>query len=79
MLLVAIAVKCEDGGPVLYKQVRLTCYKKKFNIYKFRSMRVDAEKNGVQFAKANDNRITKVGRFIRACRLDELPHYLIFF
>ena len=73
MLLVAIAVKCEDGGPVLYKQVRLTCYKKKFNIYKFRSMRVDAEKNGVQFAKANDNRITKVGRFIRACRLDELP------
>ena len=73
MLLVAIAIKCEDGGPVLYKQVRLTRHKKQFNIYKFRSMRVDAEKNGVQFAKAHDDRITKVGRFIRACRLDELP------
>ncbi len=73
MLLVAIAIKCEDGGPVLYKQVRLTRHKRQFNIYKFRSMRVDAEKNGVQFAKAHDDRITKVGRFIRACRLDELP------
>lgn len=76
MLLVAFAIKCEDGGPVFYKQVRLTQYKKEFNILKFRSMRVDAEKNGVQFAKAHDDRITKVGRFIRACRLDELPQLL---
>ena len=75
MLGVSIAIKAYDGGPVLYKQTRLTKDGKEFKILKFRSMRVDAEKDGVARLSTgeNDDRITPVGRFIRACRLDELP------
>lgn len=74
MLLTAIAIKAYDRGPVLYKQERLTYNGKKFNVYKFRSMIVDAEKDGVaRLAKQGDSRITPVGKFIRATRLDELP------
>lgn len=77
MLLVAIAIKLYDGGPVLYKQVRCTTDNKEFYIYKFRSMIVDAEKDGVaRLATKSDSRITPVGRFIRATRLDELPQLL---
>lgn len=74
MLITAILVKCYDGGPVLYKQVRCTIDAREFKIIKFRSMRVDAEKDGVAcLAKKNDDRITPIGRFIRKVRLDELP------
>jgi exopolysaccharide biosynthesis polyprenyl glycosylphosphotransferase len=74
MLVSAVFIKAYDRGPVLYKQVRLTRGGKKFEILKFRSMRVDAEKDGVaRLAKDNDDRITPVGRIIRACRMDELP------
>ncbi len=74
MLITAICIKCYDGGPVLYKQVRCTMGGRKFKIMKFRSMRVDAEKDGVaRLASKNDSRITPVGRFIRAVRIDELP------
>ncbi len=74
MLLTAIAVKLYDGGPVLYKQVRCTLNQREFHILKFRSMRTDAEKDGVaRLAQKNDNRITPVGRLIRKCRVDELP------
>jgi exopolysaccharide biosynthesis polyprenyl glycosylphosphotransferase len=74
MLLTAIAIKCYDHGPVLYKQIRCTQHEKEFAIYKFRSMIVNAEKDGVaKLAAQNDDRITPVGRFIRATRLDELP------
>ncbi|MCQ2522746.1 MAG: exopolysaccharide biosynthesis polyprenyl glycosylphosphotransferase [Lachnospiraceae bacterium] len=74
MLITAILVKCYDGGPVLYKQVRCTKDMKPFKIAKFRSMKVDAEKDGVaRLASANDSRITPVGKFIRKVRLDELP------
>lgn len=74
MLVSAIAIKLYDGGPVLYKQVRLTINGKRFYVYKFRSMIVDAEKNGVpQLCTDEDSRITPVGRFLRKCRLDELP------
>ena len=74
MLLTAIAVKFYDGGHILYKQVRCTEDAREFKILKFRSMREDAEKDGVaRLAKENDNRITPVGKFIRKCRLDELP------
>ena len=74
MLITAIAVKTYDGGPVLYKQVRCTIHGKKFYILKFRSMRVDAEKDGVaRLAAKNDSRITPIGKFIRAVRIDELP------
>ncbi|WP_029231875.1 exopolysaccharide biosynthesis polyprenyl glycosylphosphotransferase [Butyrivibrio sp. VCB2006] len=74
MLITAIAIKLYDGGPVLYKQVRCTQYQRQFKIMKFRSMRVDAEKDGVaRLASKNDSRITPIGKFIRTCRIDELP------
>ena len=74
MLFTAIAIKLEDGGDVLYKQVRLTENEKRFKIFKFRSMIMNAEKQtGAVLAKQNDNRITKVGNFIRKTRFDELP------
>ena len=74
MLITALAVKLYDRGPVLYKQVRCTTGGKEFKILKFRSMRVDAEKDGVaRLASQNDSRITPVGKFIRKVRLDELP------
>ncbi|MCM1038379.1 MAG: exopolysaccharide biosynthesis polyprenyl glycosylphosphotransferase [Ruminococcus sp.] len=77
MLLTAIAIKVYDGGPVLYKQIRCTRDSKEFYILKFRSMRVDAEKDGVaRLAAKNDSRITPVGKFIRAVRIDELPQLL---
>lgn len=74
MLLTALAVKAYDGGPALYRQVRLTQNRREFYIYKFRSMRVDAERDGVaRLAAEHDDRITPIGHVIRACRLDELP------
>ncbi len=77
MLLTAIAVKLYDGGPVLYKQVRCTTDGKEFKILKFRSMRVDAEKDGVaRLASKGDSRITPIGKFIRKVRLDELPQLI---
>ena len=74
MLITAVAIKAYDHGPVLYKQIRLTKDGKQFKILKFRSMRVDAEKDGVaRLAADHDDRITPVGRVIRAIRFDELP------
>ena len=78
MLITALAIKLQDHGPVFYKQVRLTKDRREFKILKFRSMRVDAEKDGVARLSSgeNDDRITKVGRFIRKCRIDELPQLI---
>jgi len=77
MLAIAVAIKLEDHGPVFYTQKRLTKDGRVFDILKFRSMIVDAEKNtGAVLAGEHDSRITKVGRFLRACRLDELPQLL---
>ena len=77
MIVVAIAIKLEDGGPVFYKQKRATIDGKEFDILKFRSMIVDAEKGGFSIpATGKDPRITKVGNVIRACRVDELPQIL---
>lgn len=74
MLITAIIIKLYDRGPVLYKQIRCTAGAKEFKILKFRSMRQDAEKDGVaRLASKNDDRITPVGKFIRAVRIDELP------
>lgn len=74
-LITAICIKCYDGGPVLYKQVRLTKDGKLFNILKFRSMSVDAEKDGVARLSSgeSDSRVTPVGKVIRKYRIDELP------
>ena len=79
MLLTALAIKLEDGGPVFYRQKRVTRGGKVFDILKFRSMIVDAEKNGYDLtmrANGKDPRITKVGNVIRGCRIDELPQIL---
>ena len=77
MLAVAAAIKLEDGGPVFYKQDRLTRGGREFKILKFRSMIVDAEKYaGAVLASGDDPRITRVGKVIRATRLDELPQLL---
>ena len=78
MLITAIAIKVYDRGPVFYKQVRLTRDGKHFKIIKFRSMRVDAEKDGVARLSSgdNDDRITPIGRIVRKCRLDELPQLI---
>ena len=80
MALVAIAIKLEDGGPVFFKQKRMTRGGREFDILKFRSMIVDAEKYaGAVLATEDDPRITKVGKFIRATRLDEIPQILNIF
>ena len=77
MVLVAAAIKLEDGGPVFFKQKRMTRGGREFDILKFRSMIVDAEKYaGAVLATEDDPRITKVGKFIRATRLDEIPQIL---
>lgn len=77
MLVVAVAIKLEDGGPILFKQQRVTKGNKPFYVLKFRSMIVDAEKDGVaRLATKGDSRITKVGKIIRMTRLDELPQLI---
>lgn len=76
LLLVSMAIKLYDGGPIIYKQLRLTKGHQEFYIYKFRSMIADAEKAGARLASRNDRRITPVGRIIRATRIDELPQLI---
>ena len=77
MLLIALAIKLEDGGPVFFKQMRATIGGREFCMLKFRSMIPDAEKNGDSIPAVDDDpRITKVGKFIRSYRLDELPQII---
>ena len=71
-LVLAAAIKLDSPGPVFYRQVRVTQYGKHFRIFKFRSMVSDADKRGSLVTVSGDSRITRVGRFIRKCRLDEL-------
>ena len=71
-LVLAIAIKLDSPGPVFYRQVRVTQYGKQFRIFKFRSMVSNADKIGTQVTVKSDSRITRVGKFIRKCRLDEL-------
>ncbi|MDR2124730.1 MAG: sugar transferase [Desulfovibrio sp.] len=73
LLAAAAAVRCESLGPVLYRQRRVGLYGREFTVYKIRSMRLDAEKNGAAWAGKNDPRVTRCGRFIRKTRIDELP------
>lgn len=77
LLITALSIRLYDGGPAFYRQLRLTEGGKTFSILKFRSMRVDAESDGVaRLATENDDRITPVGRVIRRSRLDELPQLI---
>ncbi len=74
-LLIAIAIKLDSKGPVFYRQIRYTQYRKEFKIHKFRSMNIDADKGSLVTIK-NDTRITKVGKFIRKFKIDELPQLI---
>ncbi len=69
----ALLIKLDSKGPVIFKQIRVGKDEREFNIYKFRTMVVDAEKLGKQITVGKDNRITKVGHFLRKYKLDELP------
>ena len=73
MLITAAAIRIHDGGPVIFRQTRLTQGGRRFQLMKFRSMVVDAEKRGPELATDLDSRITPVGRWIRMLRIDELP------
>lgn len=73
--LTALAIKLESKGPVFFWQQRVGAFGKPFNMLKFRSMTTDAETAGSQFAAQQDNRVTRVGRFIRKMRIDEIPQF----
>lgn len=72
MFIISLAIKFTSEGPVIYKQIRVTTYGKRFRIWKFRTMIVDADKQG-ELTCGDDVRVTKIGRFLRNYRLDELP------
>lgn len=75
-LILAIAIKLDSPGPVFYRQVRVTQYGKTFRIFKFRTMISGADKIGTQVTVGNDSRITRVGKLIRKCRLDEVSQLI---
>ncbi len=74
-IITAILIKLDSRGPIFFVQERVGRHGEIFNMYKFRSMTVDAEKNGNKFAQRNDQRITTVGKFIRRYRIDEIPNF----
>ena len=76
VFVIIFLIKIEDNGPILYSQMRSGFKGKAFKLWKFRSMKVDSELDGPQWAKENDSRITKVGNFMRRTRLDELPQLI---
>jgi len=76
MTILTILVKVTSKGPLFYKQERVGLDGKKFEIYKFRSMKTDAETGGPRFVSVDDDRYTSIGKFIRKYSLDELPQYL---
>lgn len=78
--ILSLCIKLDSKGSAIYRQIRLTKDGKEFEIYKFRSMRVDSESDGVaRLATENDDRITRIGKVLRACRLDELPQLVNIF
>ena len=76
MLVISIAIKLDSPGPVIYRQVRVTQYGKKFYILKFRTMVQNADKMGTQITISQDARLTRVGKVIRGCRIDEFPQLI---
>lgn len=75
-LLLAAAIKLDSPGPIFYRQVRLTQYGREFRIFKFRTMVTDADRTGTQVTVQGDPRITRVGRWLRKSRLDEIPQLI---
>ncbi len=74
-IILAILIKLDSKGPIIFSQERIGRYGKPFKIYKFRSMRVDAESNGPALSSAHDPRMTRIGKFLRKFRMDELPQF----
>lgn len=75
-LIIAFAIKVDSTGPIFFKQVRISKNGKEFEIYKFRTMIQDAESKGMQITVGKDSRITKVGKFLRKSKIDELPQLI---
>ena len=75
-LILAVAIKLDSPGPVFYRQVRVTAYGKRFRIHKFRTMVSNADRKGSLVTVKNDSRVTRVGRLIRRCRLDEVSQLI---
>jgi len=75
LALAALAVKLESRGPIFYSQIRTGLHNQPFKIWKLRTMRADAEKDGPQWARGKDHRVTRIGRFLRRSRLDEVPQF----
>jgi lipopolysaccharide/colanic/teichoic acid biosynthesis glycosyltransferase len=75
-LLIALIIKMDSNGPVLFKQIRIGKDEEKFKIFKFRTMIVDAEKKGMQITVGKDSRITKIGQLLRKTKVDELPQLI---
>jgi len=73
LVISALLIKLSDGGPIFYSQIRTGYAGKSFRIWKLRSMKINAEKNGAQWSKKNDDRITKIGQLLRSTRIDEIP------
>lgn len=73
MVIIGVMIKIDSPGPVMFRQVRVTSYGKKFRIFKFRTMINNADKIGTQVTTNEDMRVTRVGKLLRGCRLDELP------
>lgn len=76
LLIISILIKLDSKGPVMFRQIRVTTYGKRFKIYKFRTMIEDADKKGTQVTTSGDTRVTRVGRVLRKYRLDEVPQLL---
>jgi lipopolysaccharide/colanic/teichoic acid biosynthesis glycosyltransferase len=74
--MIALAIKLDSKGPILYRQERVGEDERIFRLLKFRSMRMDAEENGPEWARVDDQRVTRVGRMIRKLRLDEIPQMI---
>ena len=77
LIICGLLIKLEDGGPIFYSQIRTGFKGELFKLYKMRTMRIDAEKNGPAWSSKNDHRITKIGNFLRKSRIDELPQLLL--
>ena len=76
LLLIALLIKCDNSGPVFYSQERIGLKGKPFNIYKFCTMRTDAEDSGPKLSSPYDKRVTHIGAYLRRYRLDELPQFV---
>jgi len=76
IILTIVLIKLDSKGPILYRQLRTGQFNKEFEVLKFRSMKVDAEKDGAKWASENDSRVTRVGKIIRKIRVDELPQLI---